>query len=173
MESCMDSSAIAYDAARWISFFSAETSASAALTGLLFVAISINLQQIVKNQFLVARALKALVTLTAILFLSFLCLVPGQSIRALAAEIAVLGLLLWISAAILQHKSVHNNPYVSHKARVFHMLLAHASGLPIILAARSLLVARGGGLYWIVAATLICFLSALLDAWVLLIEIQR
>jgi hypothetical protein len=53
------------------------------------------------------------------------------------------------------------------------MLLTHASALPMIFAARSLLVFRGGGLYWLVAGTVLCFLTALMDAWVLLIEIQR
>lgn len=169
----MDSPAIAYDAARWTNFFAAETSASAALTGLVFVAISINLQQIVKNPLLTARSLKALVTLTAILLISSLCLVPGQSLHALATELAIIGLLFWISAAVLQHRSIHNNSYIGRKTRIFHMVLAHASALPMILAARSLLVARGFGLYWLVAGTLISFVSALLDAWVLLIEIQR
>jgi len=169
----MDSSAIAYDTARWANFFSAETSASAALTGLLFVAISINLQQIVKNRLLTARSLKALVTLTAILFTSSLCLVPGQRERALGVELAIVGLLFWISAIVLQHRSVHNNSFIGRPARIFHIVLAHASALPIILAARSLLVGRGLGLYWLVAGMLICFISALLDAWVLLIEIQR
>ena len=169
----MDSRAIAYDVARWGTFFSAETSASAALTGLLFVAISINLQQIVKSPNLVSRALKALLTLTVVLFVSSLCLVPGQSASALAGEIGMLGALLWLSGIWLQHKSVHNNPYISARARTVHYVLAHACALPIIVAAFSILRARGGGLYLLVAATLLCFLSALLDAWVLMIEIQR
>jgi NAD(P)-dependent dehydrogenase (short-subunit alcohol dehydrogenase family) len=37
----------------------------------------------------------------------------------------------------------------------------------------SLLFERGGGLYWIVAATVGSFLAALVDAWVLLAEIHR
>lgn len=169
----MDNFTIAYDAARWGNFFSAESSASAALTGLLFVALSINLQQIVKNPLLAARSLKALITLSAILLLSLLCLVPGQSPRVLGVEIGIVGLLLWAAAALLQYRSVHKNPYIGRGARIFHMVLAHASGLPMILAARSLFIARGIGLYWILVGTLICFVSALLDAWVLLIEIQR
>lgn len=169
----MDRWTIAFDAARWTSFFSAETSASAALTGLLFVAISINLLRIVANPALAARSLKALVTLSTILLISFLCLVPGQSTRMLGIEIAVLGVVHWIAGATLQYKSVFHNPYIGPKARTFNMLLAHASALPILLAAHSLLIGRGGGLYWLVAGTVLCFLTALMDAWVLLIEIQR
>jgi len=169
----MDNSWIAYDATRWTSFFSAEASASAALTGLLFVAISINLQQIVRNRSLAARAFKALVTLTAILFVSLLCLVPGQSAHALGLGFAAIALILWGASTLLQHKAAHNNPFVAARARRFNMALAQASALPIVLGAVSLLIGRGGGLYWLVAGTLLSFLSALLDAWVLLIEIQR
>ncbi len=35
------------------------------------------------------------------------------------------------------------------------------------------LALRGGGLYWLVVAIVVSFVAALLDAWVLLIEIQR
>jgi hypothetical protein len=31
----------------------------------------------------------------------------------------------------------------------------------------------GGGLYWLVPATLLCLARAILDSWVLLVEINR
>jgi hypothetical protein len=157
----------------WGLFFSAEAAASAALTGLLFVSISINLQQIVKAPALTARSGKALSTLTAVLILSLLCLVPGQSARALGLEIILGGLLIWIIATILQHKATFNNPYVSRATRDFHTVLTQGSALPIVVGSISLMLGRGGGFYWLVVGTLISFIAALLDAWVLLIEIQR
>jgi hypothetical protein len=33
--------------------------------------------------------------------------------------------------------------------------------------------ARPGGLYWLVPATLLCIVRAILDSWVLLVEINR
>ena len=39
---------VAYDAAPWANFFFAEVGASAALVGLLFVAVSINLKRILE-----------------------------------------------------------------------------------------------------------------------------
>jgi hypothetical protein len=173
MESCMDSPAIAYDAARWTSFFSAETSASAALTGLLFVSTSINLQQILKHRQLTARAGKALSTLAAVLVFSTLCLVPGQSSRALGIEIILSGLILWPVAAVGHIRSTHKNPYIDGVTRAFHLVLAQGSILPMIAGAISLTLGRGGGFYWLVLGTLVSFVSALFDAWVLLIEINR
>lgn len=166
-------SGIAYQASLWSNLFAAETSASAALTGLLFVSLSINLQQIVKSRYLTARAGKALVTLTAVLLMSTLCLVPGQSADALGVEIGITALVIWTTVVLLHHRAVHGNPFVSRRTRNVHFVLAQASGLPMIVAAISLILGRGGGLYWLVLGTVFSFLAALLDAWVLLIEIQR
>ena len=41
------------------------------------------------------------------------------------------------------------------------------------VAGASLLAGTGGGLYWLVPAVLLAFAAALVDAWVLLIEIVR
>jgi hypothetical protein len=54
---------VAYSAVEWSAFFSAEVAASAALAGLLFVSISINLAQILANPNLPPRAAKAVTTL--------------------------------------------------------------------------------------------------------------
>ena len=56
-----------YNPADWASFFTALISAAAALTGLLFVAVSINLDRILKGgRFLPARAAETLAVLPGI-----------------------------------------------------------------------------------------------------------
>ena len=45
--------------------------------------------------------------------------------------------------------------------------------LPMIVGGVSLWTGRGGGLHWIVFGVVGTFLAALIDAWVLLVEIQR
>jgi hypothetical protein len=54
-----------YTAAGWDNFFVAEAGASAALAGLLFVALSINLQRIMSLPTLPGRAAEGLVSLIA------------------------------------------------------------------------------------------------------------
>jgi hypothetical protein len=51
------------DPATWAAFFTAVTGAAAALVGLLFVAVSINLDKILKNAMLPARAAETLAVL--------------------------------------------------------------------------------------------------------------
>jgi hypothetical protein len=163
----------AYESARWTSFFSTEASASAALTGLLFVAVSINLPHIIANRLLTARAVKALLTVIGILLAATLCLVPAQPGNVLGTELTVLGVFIWIGITLAERRSSHGNPYVGKLQQIFLAAVAQCSALPLIAAGVSLILNRDGGLYWLVAGVLISFLAVFLDAWVLLIEILR
>jgi modulator of FtsH protease len=78
----------------WTDLFDALAGASAALTGLLFVSVSINLSSIVGDRALVHRSLETLSLLVGLLVLSILLLVPEPDTGTVGAEIAVLGLLL-------------------------------------------------------------------------------
>ncbi|HEX4025820.1 MAG TPA: hypothetical protein VHX52_14125 [Steroidobacteraceae bacterium] len=61
----------------WDDFLVAEVGASAALAGLLFVAVSINLSSILKYPHLPTRAIEALTTLLCVLVICSWALVPG------------------------------------------------------------------------------------------------
>ncbi len=164
---------VAYIPAQWSNFLSAEVGAAAALTGLLFVAVSINLSKILAYPPLAPRIIKALATLIGVLFFASLCLVPGQSNQLLGSELILLGIPIWIIITVNQRKHSRGNPYLGRSQKVLYTLLAQMSAIPLPLCGLSLLVSWGGGMYWLVPAVLVSFISALLDAWVLLIEIQR
>jgi hypothetical protein len=102
----------AYAPAQWSTFFSAEVGASSALTGLMFVAVSINHSRIVAYLQLTPRVAKALVTLVGILFAASLCLVPGQSKKLLGSELVFLGLVVWITITVMQRSHSRDNPYI-------------------------------------------------------------
>ena len=72
----------------------ASAGAAAALTGLIFVAVSINLAQILNDRRLPIRAAETLSVLLGLPLLSVFILVPGQPRAALGTEIGVLGLLM-------------------------------------------------------------------------------
>lgn len=163
----------AYNPLDWSTFFSAQLGASATLTGLLFVSLSINLSDIIDSQYLTPRAAKALLTLIGVLFVSSVCLVPGQSLRALGWELACLGVLLLVPLMVMQQSASSQNPYVTPLAKFLNWLLCAMSAVPVAISGLSLLEYRGGGLFWLVSATLCGFGSALFDAWVLLVEIKR
>src|SRR5215831_11648928 len=80
----------------WHDFFLGELGASAALAGLLFVAISINLSKILVGAGLPARAAEALTVLGAVLVVSSLALMP-QPVAAIGLEVAAIGVVLWLT----------------------------------------------------------------------------
>jgi hypothetical protein len=53
------------------------------------------------------------------------------------------------------------------------LLAAGLVAWSVLVAAVSLLLRAGGGLYWLVPGVVLCLVVAALDAWVLLIEILR
>jgi hypothetical protein len=141
----------AFNPVAWSTFFSAQAGASAALTGLIFVAVSINLPKIVVLRSLVARAAKALFALMGVLLASTLGMTPGQPVKALGWELAALGAMVWIATTGSQHAASHRNPYVNRWQRIFQHLLTQFAAIPFAVAGVSLVFGAGGGLYWLVA----------------------
>jgi hypothetical protein len=162
-----------YNPPVWSSFFSAQISAAAALAGLIFVAVSINLTKIIASPLLAARAGKALVTLTNVLLLSTVCLAPGQSPHRLGWELVVLGGLMWLVVSWAMRRAGRNNPLIAGVRRVILAVLTQGSTVPAVAAGVSLLVGRGGGLEWMLVGVMFSYVAALIDAWVLLVEIHR
>ena len=83
----------AYDAAQWADFGVAVVGATAALAGLLFVAVSINIERILRYPTLPRMAATTLILFGTALFAGILLLVPGQTHRALGTELLLLGIL--------------------------------------------------------------------------------
>jgi hypothetical protein len=162
----------AYTTAGWENFFVAEVGASAALTGLLFVAVSINLTRILSFPDLPGRAAEALALLSGVLAASTLGLVPGQPRIWLGTELLVIAVLVWAITSVIQLRA----PRTAHATRtrmVMRLVGTQFATIPFVVAAVALILGRWGGLYWFVPGTLLSFFAGIFDAWVLLIEIQR
>jgi hypothetical protein len=164
--------ATAYTIADWSSFAAAEVGAAAGLTGLLFVAVSINLERILAFPKLPARAAETLVVLLLVLLVSSLTLLP-QSTRSLGIETLVLG--AFVAASTLRVQIRHgpdqpDDPWFWFGSRIASTQVA---ALCYVVGGLSCILGWGGGLYWYVPATLFAFIGAVYSAWVLLIEIIR
>ena len=162
----------AYATAGWETFFAAEVSAAAALTGLLFVAVSINLTRILAFPQLPGRAAETLLMLVGVLVVSTLSLVPGQSRVALGAEILTVGLCVWAVPVVMQLRLGHV-PGAPRRWMTTRVVTHQLGSLPTLAAGVSLLAGAGGGLYWLLPGILLSIGGSILNAWVLLIEIQR
>lgn len=123
--------------------FVAEAGASAALAGLLFVALSINLERILKGSGLPGRAGEAIVLLLTVLVVSTFGLVPGQSPRVLGAEVLGFGLLPWLILIGIHVDAVRRHAGPSRGFLVRRIVLAQGAVLPLLIAGVSLLLVTG------------------------------
>ena len=162
----------AYQPEQWHDMFVAMAGAAAALTGLIFVAVSINLEQVLRYPALPPRAVETLSILIGLLVLSVFVLIPGQSLTALGTEILVLGVVMGTALLVKRIRL----PRAAGQSLTWTLTPAGviaAATLPMAAAGISVLVRGGGGLYWLVAALILGFAGAVFNAWILLVEIHR
>ncbi|HET6997830.1 MAG TPA: hypothetical protein VFI03_04510 [Solirubrobacterales bacterium] len=162
----------AYDPAQWSDLFVATAGASAALAGLLFVAVSINIERILGEAGLPDRALETVLLLVAVLLVSVVGLIPGQSSGALGTELLFVSLT--VALVIFRLPTVGLASFTPPRAWVWSRWALRLAGtVPFVIGAASVLFEAGGGLYWIVAGIVFAIVGAVANAWVLLVEILR
>lgn len=158
-----------YQIASWTGFLSVAAGVAATLTGLIFVAISINLSRILESQSLADRAAEAIMQMFGALVVSIWTLVPGQSNLLLGVGMAVAGLVLWMLQTMLQYRS-----YSRQRMRpIFSIAVSQFATLPFCVAGISLATETFGGLYWMVPGIILSITIGVSNAWVLLVEILR
>jgi len=166
----VDSVSAAYDAELWHELYVMTGGTAGALAGLLFVAVSINLDRIIGGQGLPRRAGETLVLMVSLLTLSVLVLTP-QASGTLGFECLFVGLV--IAVAVLARVRLHVAAPMPRYRRVVPAVILGAFAVPLLVGAVSLMIGAGGGLYWFVPAVVLGFAGAVLNAWVLLVEIMR
>ena len=162
----------AYDVSEWTDFFVAGAGASAALAGLVFVAVSINVDRILRSQGLPERALATVLLLLSVVLVSLIGLIPGHSRAALAGELLGVGLVFAVVILGLTSRSMASRDRQRVPA-LGNWLLVVLGTVPVVLGAVSLFAEAGGGLYWVAAGIVLATAGAVANAWVLLVEILR
>jgi len=164
------------DLAEWVPFFTAAAGASAALVGLLIVAMSVNVEAIVATTTLPSRAGATIAELAVIVVASVLALIPHLAVGWLAVILIVasligLGFGLDSTVRMIRHRrDPELGPVVSVVVR------AVVGPLPVALttiAGVLVLVDPAAGLVLTAVGFGLIFVNSVLNAWVLLIEIRR
>jgi hypothetical protein len=169
---------LAYGIGDWESFALGQVGASAALLGLVFVGISINLRDIVGSGSLVHRAAEAVILLGSVLVMSTVVLIPGQRRDVLSAELILLACALFAIIVFLQRDATRppsdpGRPGPPPGSLAIRRVLGLGAAVLIAVAGVTLAAKAGGGLYWLPPAIVAAYAGSLTDAWILLIEILR
>ena len=162
-----------YDPRQWHDLFVATAGASAALLGLLFVAVSINLERILGFKGLPERALETLMLLLGVLLVSIAGLLPGQGHVALGLELLVIATTMIAIALRLPVLTGDGSGREELTWKLSRWSVRLAAIAPLWLAGLFELLAIGGGLYWLAAGIAFAIVGAVAGAWVLLVEILR
>ena len=157
----------------WQGFFAAEVGASAALSGLLLVGMSINLSKILSVARLPNRGLVALLLLITVLTVCSLLLVPGQPLLLIGSEVLVIGLVVWATVVRFDVRAWRSAEAEYRRIAASQMAINQLAVVPYIIGGATILLQGLVGIYWLVPAILVSNVKAVLDAWVLLIEIDR
>jgi hypothetical protein len=156
----------------WGGFFIAQVGASAALAGLIFVAVSLNLTKVLALSHLPKRAFQALMVLMEILIISSLALVP-QPLSWFGGEMVLVTLPIWITVIVFAAQTLVIAGKDYRRRSVQRMVISQAAALLFVVGAVATLAFGLVGIYGLAPAIICSYLIALLDAWVLLIEINR
>ncbi len=157
----------------WNDFWMAVAGSAAALTGLIFVGVSISLKELLANPQLPSRAIQSLLLLMTVLVVSILNLIPKQSSILIGLEVLITGIIVW---AITLRADLKVLPKIETKNRKYirqNIILTQFAVAPYIAAGIIICIVGRDGIYWIIPGIILCFIKALLDAWVLLVEIYR
>jgi hypothetical protein len=159
--------------ADWANFFAAEVSAAASLTGLVIVAISINLSRILAFPHLPGRAIETLAMLVGVLIVASLGLAPGQPASLLGWEIMAVGVVMWLASVLIQLRARGASIPGRKWAPLIRIIAGQATSLPFIIAGAAVHFRGPVGLFWVLPGVIFCLIAAVMNAWVLLVEIIR
>ena len=157
----------------WSTYLAVQAGAAATLTGLVFVAVSLNVNRIMSFAGLSSRAGESLLQLLGVFFISGAALIPGESAKFLGFEILAIALVSWLAQVAGQVRYLFNRSGHPLTWLTVRAAGAQLATLPFFVAGVELIGGMPSAPYWLALGFAFSFMAALFSAWVLLIEILR
>ncbi|MFK4837806.1 hypothetical protein ACI3KY_18920 [Microbacterium sp. ZW T2_14] len=156
----------------WSEFNVAMVGATAALAGLVIVASSVNIAEIIKSNTLTARLAAAIAALVLAIIVTGVGLVPGVGMLWYGV---VIGASTLVAAIFQVHATlvIVRDPDPEHVGRLLKTVLGFAPIIAYAAASIALLLGQPAGLTIAAAATLLAIVSAIVVSWVALVEVLR
>lgn len=163
----------------WHDFFVAMAGAAVAFAGLVLVSVSINLERIIKRPSLVVRSAGPLIILFFLFIASSIMLIPDQRVRLYGYELVVLAVVFSIvTGTVLRRQGQDARQAVQAglaPGNSFRLRAACCAITAVAMLMAGVMLALGNekGAFFLVPAIVSGFLVSFVEAWVLLIEIDR
>jgi hypothetical protein len=160
---------VAYTTAEWGAFGAALAAISGALTGLLFVAVSVNATALSGSLALRSRAAQTLVLFMASVLIAVVLTAPQPS-TAVGVELVVVAVIIGAALLVLDRRAGHaSEPGVTRYIERFSPNTITA--VLIGVAGVTLLARAGGGLYWLIPSVGASLVGGVVNAWLLLVRL--
>jgi hypothetical protein len=161
---------VGYAVVAWRDFAVTTGGLAGALTGLLFVAVSLHSAALAKSRALSSRAAQTLV-LFVTPAISAVVLTAPQPAAALGGELLATAAVSGTALYILDRRAGHD---LSGGVVVRYIERAspnRATAVLVAVAGVSFLVKVGGGLYWMIPAVLAGLVGGVVNAWLFLLKV--
>jgi hypothetical protein len=160
----------------WQVFYTTVGAACATLTGLLFVALSLNVDILSQeeNRELMWVAQRTFGDFLLVLMVSLIFLIPHHSPLSLVVALFAFGAAWTFSVSRSFWKSVRerkNRPGASHLLQMFGLSLVGC--LSVLLVATAIMVGFMDALYWLVFGVAALLASSSRNAWFLLVQVRE
>ena len=153
----------------WRDFAASVAALAGALTGLLFVAVSIKSEALAQSRSLASRAAQTLVLFMSAAITAILIVAP-QPGSALGAELLAAAAVSGGALLVLDRRAGHDPQ--SGVARYIDQASPNMiTALLIGIAGLTFLLKSGGGLYWMIPAVLASLIGGVINAWLFLIKV--
>lgn len=152
----------------WGEFAVVTGSATAALLGLLFVAVSIQIKTIARSPELRNRSAQTMALLLTGLLGSVLLVVPNQSRWELGAELVALGVAAIVASLVLGRRAGRQSALGQILDRANPGSITCAS---LIIGGVLLVLGHDHGLYLLVPALVAVLAGGVVNAWLILIRL--
>ena len=155
----------------WADFAIVTGGATAALLGLLFVAVSLRIEVIARSDEVRGRSAQTLSLLLTGLLAAVLLTIPEQSRWVLGLEYLALAVATAVTAIVF----VPSTKHASERSRLMRTLDITTPNIttcvPLAAAGVVLLLGHGWGLYFLVPAVIAVLAGGVWNAWLILVKL--
>jgi hypothetical protein len=153
----------------WSDFAETAGSASGALTGLLFVAVSLNRGRIDEHPALRSQAGQTLVLFLVALITSIVLVIPGTPRWVLGLELVAVAVVSGVAMGMISHgRHPEGEEPEDRLARLLDTVSPNLLTMLLVLVAGCIELGGADGLYWLAPAIILALVNGVVNAWLFL-----